>query len=688
MNNKDGVSAQNNASLMVIVVWLVMLISNLAPNIIISSLFDSVPLWLVWIKVILLASLLIAIRQLHSLRVLQTFFIVLITLNLGMFFIDYLSLESIPLQKILGGDVFVETLQPNQAGKLIMSGSVLLILLALRYRCDDLRLRWSDIHAPIKPVPILGFPKPDSWISKANLMSIIEHTKKSDTHNVVTIGSHHADWSRLVTTCLLIMIACTGCTSYPADSTDNPSDVIARLDHLIPDWITRYDVPGLRIAIIDSGELVWSQAYGYKNVEDQIPMTTETVFRVESISKSVTAWGVMYLVEDGVIDLDVPIQQYLSSWRLPESAYAEETITTRMLLSHSSGLALGNFNDEYDPRDVVPELRDTLYDEVDFVYEPDSDFLYSNAGYHILQVLVEDVTGSTFEAYMSENILRPLGMNYASFTWENIEHHNLATGYELNHSPVDDYVYPAQSSGGLFATVDDIAVFLMAGMTSSDQQILSADTIQQLYTPQITTSGIYGIVSDAYAMGYFVEDLPCNTSLIWHGGQGHGWMTHFHINPASGDGIVILTNSQRSYPLIASILEEWSDWSSYPTVKMTRIIQASRILRGLIALLIAVDVYLICTMLREVYLSQRIVNPFRHHRRMYRLLSLIFGCSLLALLWWGMNQPYLFVTTIFPDLASWIVIVSISTATASFLYALFPVRQESAGISRFDKVER
>jgi CubicO group peptidase (beta-lactamase class C family) len=105
----------------------------------------------------------------------------------------------------------------------------------------------------------------------------------------------------------------------------------AYLDERIPALMKDYGIPGVSIALVQKGETTWSNAYGYADLENRRKMTTDTYCRVESISKSVTAWGVMKLVEQGKIELDRPVGQYLKNWKLPESQFSEEKVTVRQL---------------------------------------------------------------------------------------------------------------------------------------------------------------------------------------------------------------------------------------------------------------------------------------------------------------------------------------------------------------------
>ena len=172
------------------------------------------------------------------------------------------------------------------------------------------------------------------------------------------------------------------------------------MNERIPELIKTQDVPGLIIALIREGETVWIDAYGYADLEKSIPMTENTICRVESISKSVTAWGVMKLVEEKKIDLDKSVESYLKTWTLPESPFSEEKITVRYLLSQTSGLPLGTIGVRYDPEGDLPSLKDVLKGEAILFQNPGTSFSYSNAGYKLLELLIEEVRGKDFAEYM------------------------------------------------------------------------------------------------------------------------------------------------------------------------------------------------------------------------------------------------------------------------------------------------
>jgi CubicO group peptidase (beta-lactamase class C family) len=183
----------------------------------------------------------------------------------------------------------------------------------------------------------------------------------------------------------------------------------SRLSHL-----KEFAVPGVAVALIQKGEVAWARGYGFANVATAKPITPETVFNVGSLSKMATAWGVMRLVEEGKVDLDRPVDSYLKRWHLPSSSFDNSQVTVRRVLSHTSGISNHDFHG-WDPQSPVPPIEDTLSGktgtgEVRVVTAPGSGFHYSGANYAILQLLIEDVSGQTFQQYMKGRLFGALHM--------------------------------------------------------------------------------------------------------------------------------------------------------------------------------------------------------------------------------------------------------------------------------------
>lgn len=351
---------------------------------------------------------------------------------------------------------------------------------------------------------------------------------------------------------------------------DDVSGFILHLEEYLKFLMKKHQVPGVSLTLVKDGRIVLAEAFGYADLESGGLLTADTPMRVQSISKPVTAWGVFNLVEQGLIDLDASVEGYPKDFSLPPSDFPTEEIAIRPLLSHTTSLPLGDVFAIYSPTDKMPSLQEKLTQEAVLVRRPGTAFSYSNTGYNLLELPIEELTGSDFAEYIEAEVLQPLGMGNASSNWSASMAPAPPTGYALDRRPVSTYVYPERASGGLFATAEDIARVLVANM--GENPVLSWDSLGLMYTTASDLIGIYGLGFDAYGLGHYLETLPNGVLSVSHGGQGSGIMTHFQAVPETGDGLAILTNSQRSWPLMASLLGEWARWRGFPSVGMEKIL--------------------------------------------------------------------------------------------------------------------
>ena len=449
----------------------------------------------------------------------------------------------------------------------------------------------------------------------------------------------------------------------------------AHLDKRIPALMKSYNIPGVNIALIKKGETVLLKSYGFADLKTGRNMTPDTYCRVESISKSVTAWGVLKLVEKGIIELDKPVVLYLKNWRFPKSGFSEGKVTVRQLLSHTAGLPLGTIGVRYAPESEIPSLEESLSKDAVLRQEPGQSFFYSNAGFNVLELLIQEVTGRDFAEYMKNEVLLPLGMRHSTFIWSNNLQPAVPFGYDLRGRPVQVYVYPDKASGGLFATVEDISTFVTAGMTgftSRGQKVLNIQSIHQLYSQMLKIPGFYGLAFDSYGLGHFIEKLPNGKKAVSHGGQGSGWMTHFHSVPETGDGIVILTNSQRSWPFFATVLNDWAEWNGFSSVGMGRINQGQKALRAFIVLLLFVSLWQMWRLGQGLYSGRRRFAFLTKKCIILRLTQGSISVLLASGLFWTMNQDYFFLSAVFPTAYVWLEFSIFLFAVILMLSALFP----------------
>jgi CubicO group peptidase (beta-lactamase class C family) len=381
---------------------------------------------------------------------------------------------------------------------------------------------------------------------------------------------------------------------------------------------------------------------------------------------------VLKLAEEGKLNLEDPAEKYLKGWKLPASDYPPDGVTVKRLLCHTAGLPLGDVFTLYSPDEAMPSLKESLTHSAILFQMPGKGFSYSNVGYNLLELMIEVVTGRDFAEYMKNEILCPLGMYHSDFEWSEKFLASAPLGYTLDGNPVSPYRYPERASGGLIATAEDIARFCIAGMPNfSEQRVLARPAIEQLYFAQTESLGIYSAVFDDYGFGYYTEGFSDGKVAVSHGGQGTGWMSHFHAVPETGDAIVILTNSQRSWPFISSLLNGWARWCGFSPPGMTRILLGECFLWGVVGLIAAITLCLIADIVRKVAegnlrfisMQQNVVKPSR-------IFKIGISLSILAILWWAFCQKYLFLTTVFPVSSIWLEVCAAAFSLALLIESL------------------
>ena len=474
---------------------------------------------------------------------------------------------------------------------------------------------------------------------------------------------------------LLSGLLLVSCHSEKPVNSSSVEEFSSFLDIRIPDLMNRYEIPGVSIVIVKNSEITWSEAYGFADLESGRSMTAGTVFRVESISKSVTAWGAMKLAVEGKIDLDEPVQNYLKNWKLPDSPFDESKITLRHLLSNQAGLPLGSIGVEYAPEEDKPSLEQSLSRHAVLMQEPGSGFFYSNVGFHLAELLIEEVSSRDFAEYMEEEILVPLGMQQASYNWNDSFDPPVPTGYDLEGNPVPVYVYSEKGSGGLFASAGDIANFMIAGMQGGSgisNSLFSQSSFDQIHTPAVDISGIYSFVAESYGLGHFIDLLPGGVISVFSGGQGHGWMTHFQSIPETGDGIVILTNSQRSWPFISTIVKEWAKWNGFPSIGMGYIADAVNGIWIVIAVMILGLLISAWRLGQQIWTNSRRFAPFSNYKMPISILKFILFTGIAIAILWIVNMDYFFMFSVFPVTTVWLIYILLFTAFLFLIGSLFP----------------
>ena len=199
-----------------------------------------------------------------------------------------------------------------------------------------------------------------------------------------------------------------------------PAGLVQAVDGAARQATATSTTPGLAVALVHHGQAVWAAGYGVADRTTGRPVTATTRFQAASLSKPVTAWGVLRLVESGRIGLDEPITGRLRRWRPPPSPFDADGVPVRRLLNHTAGLSVHGYVGQTPngpPRSIAASLAGETGDSfpVQLLEAPGRGWLYSGGGYSVAQLLVEELTGRPFADYMQTEVPEPLGMTASSF---------------------------------------------------------------------------------------------------------------------------------------------------------------------------------------------------------------------------------------------------------------------------------
>lgn len=320
------------------------------------------------------------------------------------------------------------------------------------------------------------------------------------------------------------------------------ADVGAFLDGIIPQQLAREDIAGATIAIVKDGKLLFAKGYGYADAANKKPVVAEeTIFRPGSIAKLFTWTAVMQLFEQGKLDLDRDVNEYLD-FKIPDAF--GKPITLKNLLTHTPGFE-AQIKDSFTVGSETPNLGEYLKTHIPArIYPPGETPAYSNYGASLAGYIVERVSGQPYTEYVEEHIFKPLGMNHSTFVQPlppNLAA-NMSNGYQLGSGEPQPFeVVRPTPAGSLSSTADDIARFMLAHLQDGqlgDARILRPETARLMH------SRLFALDDNASGMCYGFLDASTNGHrIIWHAGDTQYFHSNLHLIPDAGLGFFISYNS-------------------------------------------------------------------------------------------------------------------------------------------------
>lgn len=343
---------------------------------------------------------------------------------------------------------------------------------------------------------------------------------------------------------IYFIVSCLLLTSIPQYASASTETLEQKIDELISEH--EDTTAGLATIVIEDDEIIINRMVGYADIERDIKVDEGTVFEWGSCSKMLVWISVMQLVEDGLIDLDRDIREYLPQDFKISTAY-DEPITMLYLMNHSAG-----FDDSYtdlmlhDPVDVIPLGRALEKTDIRQVFRPGDVVAYSNYGSALAAYIVEVISGMDYREYVKENIFMPLGMEYTSIDPKREDnmwvksHRDQVQGYTTDKSLIDpnQYVIPIYPAGSVVGTADDFALFLTAILSDDGHPLFKErETIDKLFEP---TLYFPGTDIPRIAHGFFA--LPAQNQVYGHGGNTMAFTSSMYFDRESRLGVLVMTN--------------------------------------------------------------------------------------------------------------------------------------------------
>jgi CubicO group peptidase (beta-lactamase class C family) len=310
---------------------------------------------------------------------------------------------------------------------------------------------------------------------------------------------------------------------------------------LIKKDMARFDIPGLSVAVLAEGEIVWEKGFGFRDRECNLPANPETVYRVGSISKLFNAVAIMQQVEKGYVDLDEDILTYLPWLRFDNPFDKPAVVTLRHLLSHKAGIlrecAVGHYFDDSEPS---MEATARSMAGTPLVYFPGSRTKYSNIGVGIAGHVLEVKTGMDFAAYQKDQVLKPLHMSSSSFLAEDFITEKAAKGYmrdlDGNQWEAPHFRFGHLPASNLYSNVQDLSAFMKC-IFAGGKPVLESDTLRSMLTVQFDDR------EDAtgVGLGFFISKIH-GYRAVGHSGAVYGFSSNLLAVPDEKVGVVALNN--------------------------------------------------------------------------------------------------------------------------------------------------
>jgi CubicO group peptidase (beta-lactamase class C family) len=314
----------------------------------------------------------------------------------------------------------------------------------------------------------------------------------------------------------------------------------------------KFHAVGLSVAVVKNGDIIYSNSFGLKNIENNVPLKNSDLFRIASISKSFSATSIMQLVEAGKVSLNDDFSD-LIGFKVRNPKYPNTIITLKMVLSHTSSI---NDKEGYFSLDYIDPSKNPNWENCYNDYEPGKGYEYCNLNFNMVGTVIEKLSGTRFDNYVKLNILDPLGL-YGGYCVDSLDNSRFATlynydsqsnkftaspaAYDPRSEEIENYIMGYSTplfspTGGMKISAIDLAKYMTMHMNKGNYKgvkIISNESAETMQTP----------VSEGYGLAILTTDnLIPGKSMKGHTGSAYGLYSAMFFNPEEKFGFVVITN--------------------------------------------------------------------------------------------------------------------------------------------------
>jgi CubicO group peptidase (beta-lactamase class C family) len=380
-------------------------------------------------------------------------------------------------------------------------------------------------------------------------------------------SSTSGEWANVrkhISSLVLAVILVTACQASPpptpvpaatAAGADPFGAVRAHIERLVADG----EIPSMAVAVARDGEITWEEGFGLANRENNSPATEHTAYALASISKPLTATGLMVLVEQGLIDLDVPIDDYLGEAKLQARVVDAAGATVRRVASHTAGLPLHSQHFYDDEAHRPPPMDETVHRYANLVTAPGERYQYSNLGYGLLGYVVSRVSGQgadrlyPYADFMREEVFAPLGMGHTSVHVGP----GLEEGQAVKYTPKGAVVPPCDSdspgASAIYSSAHDLirfAIFHLKNDLPDQRAVITGSTIDEMQRPNPETGPMkeWEREGSGYGIGWYIGVTENGLRVVHHSGGTVGVSTVLALMPEENLAVAVLSNTHSQWP--------------------------------------------------------------------------------------------------------------------------------------------